>query len=1786
MLSKSPGPPKVSSSPLLSAWLGTAVPPTAELAHEAFQAIGRCANVLAGWRPHESQWLTVCSIARDECAKLELMYGAHSSSLAPKHVNAMFGDFRSWPLYSGLVAGAANPTDATWSFVAALVAWPALGSNVAGMRVGEIAKSHQLSLQTWLRESVRNADSLAAMQRLLDGALPTPRNLLLTSRSLKGKEAKWWAALKAYARAYCTSYQDSLLIPPTPADGDVPKPPAPGIRKIIDHSVATRPENEGLAPDDAGATRYVSHDAAYEADTTDPLTRHRVRCLASAREYNHLPLHWIKLNPEERRVMRDALQTAIFDRATQDGAIAIAMCALLSLSPADVSGLAIHASLTEAVDALTKVSTTLVWVDDQLVALQGVPRPECAFRQGKGMLLLPHRTYKALGLPSEITQVITAAGGRNHDKLLCCFPALVVAARELAAKWRRTTGARLHLGRIQRVVADRLLEKTYDECIVEATLPGARVPTGAGSYYSAIPASRAFTMHREAASDVLPWAIKDLPPAVSEHFRGCYIGSELLIPIDALKNALAALYDRARTSSTTGRRTIDVVANAFNFQTMYLVAIGTLLTTHRPTLAPFPRPDDLEPSLCRGLIIDKRAHARSTQRVVPLPESLAAQVEAYRKSARAVVGFLDDEHPNLAGALRSTLDERATGFPSAAALSLLAQVDGSWQLKPFSPEDWKTLWPEWTWPLNGNRHILTQWLQAQQVRRESINYLLGHAEAGQALFGRDCAVTIDAFCAEMKPILQRFGDSLGIRHLQPMRLYSRVATQAEPIQLAAPGFGDDARPPIQQRLSGAELETCRRILRDDVVTGASSDEERASQISALVAREFQSDAPRRARALALLLRWQRTQPTGEFLAKGRRIPFAIETTPVTRTELRDLVRGRQLQQALLQFACDFATTQEAVQEIDAASWWALLSLVATAFGGKHTHDKRHLWLEAIPSGTFHAQGSLWIEWNQGNGLKRWCADPISALLITRFLRRAPADMPRPADKSVRAATNRILADLVPLKGMGTAKQRLRAFAEAMRALHRSSIPGPLMAHMIGERHSAAVPRETLLRSTGVRLVPDPALLEELVVHVGKRHAGTVPEHQADPSGAALKLLVKAIGKAQGSSSRGGKASGRHGSRISHLKADLRQLEASTYGSDTTFKIVCSRVRELATEGGRLKRILATSTIAAYMRPVIAFARTEVGREFLNADPLAIEEAYRNLVMTGCNSKAFERLASLQDFHEHAVVHFGAAPVDWLDVASDLPHAAKRINANLVYAHEVDLACALIAAMEDLPAHLVLMAQATLHLMHDLGLRFGEVFRLRAKDVLTGATYLYVRSTEHGEVKTSSGVRMVPLRNLLGAPGHAALSSLLDRANTLSKSDPITPLFCDPDDPSALVLRADVVRIVSHALRVATGDLTIRPHHLRHSAVTNSYGLLVVDGLDDEWARGAALRNELISEVDATRRATHAHSQLFGHGGPDTTAIIYLHQQEFRVSNWMVKLLPDMTSVEIAGLTGWTDVRVRKAWSADKSTVEILRMAVSGALKDRTELDAWRGIQSTADPLPMTTRMDFARPAIELPKLREFLLHHIQRGLPPEALARLYGVPPVFAASLCRNLAVAVHHTTFALSFVRVDEYRLWPGYSIRTTRTHQLPPHLATLPSIKRMDGLSASRELADIASSFVRTFDPDQNCWDVSTCVELDAVTRWMQSVGIEPHDVTFEMPCFEDRVPDSLQMVVGNFQNANFLRIAPRQGRRRGGDQVRIRVRPDGFSAAATTLAQATFLWVVRVLASLEAYPVRDDH
>lgn len=258
---------------LLTAWLGEAVPPTAELAHEAFQALARCTDQIAKWRPAESQWPTLHAIALDECDELVALSGAHSSSLAPAHANAMYGDFRKWPLYSSLIAGAANPDDPTWSFVAALAAWPALGRNVAGMRVGHVSTTHVETLQKWLRESLRNADKLAVMRRLIGDMDVTPQHIAVADKSLKGHEERLWNALKAHAKAYCRSYPESPPIPGPSTEGAADPTLQTAIRKIIDHSVLADPDNTGLAPEDAGATRYVSQDTEDEDPTGDCLSQ-------------------------------------------------------------------------------------------------------------------------------------------------------------------------------------------------------------------------------------------------------------------------------------------------------------------------------------------------------------------------------------------------------------------------------------------------------------------------------------------------------------------------------------------------------------------------------------------------------------------------------------------------------------------------------------------------------------------------------------------------------------------------------------------------------------------------------------------------------------------------------------------------------------------------------------------------------------------------------------------------------------------------------------------------------------------------------------------------------------------------------------------------------------------------------------------------------------------------------------------------------------------------------------------------------------------------------------------------------------------------------------------------------------------------------------------------------------------------------------------------------------------------------------------------------------------------
>lgn len=1237
--------------------------------------------------------------------------------------------------------------------------------------------------------------------------------------------------------------------------------------------------------------------------------------------------------------------------------------------------------------------------------------------------------------------------------------------------------------------------------------------------------------------------------------------------------AFSALREKTIHACAIHRRTVENAAAAFNHQTFFTAAASCFLTGHRPTVAPFPRPSDLSVDRERAVIVDKHAHDRTHHRITPLPLVIIQQLGSYRKSLASIAKFLDKDHPEIASQLRSTTQLHATRFASSSTFPFLVLDGGTWRLAPLAPKDFATFWPEWRWPLNANRHFLTQELMDRGLSREFISFLLGHGGPGQTPFGKDCPHGVDDFIRIVRPHLDQIAESIGIQALEPIRPYRSCPSESTASYLPEPAFGDDARPrPRGKKLSTADLLACIRIAKeahDDPTLDSSAQEK---QIQESLEKEFPGEAAKCAHASHVIKRLGVRKLEVAAANKKRSLLFEVDASPIARTEPSDLAIGEQLRKEVLQQAIKFLKGSNPSPRHDQQRGIALATLLGAAFGGLLSKDAQAAFSNAIPHALYFAHEKIWIEWQAKDGLRRWVADPFTAAFLSRFLAEFRPDEQRSSRQGVKSAIQSILNSLATLKPYPAAN-RFDVFHVALGAAYRAFVPGIYLAHATRERPSASIPRSALLRGTGAILTCHPTAPKRTL---------TQPVPGA-PQGNSKNWLAKfksALAKALASGTKGGNAAGKRGTRLRELKRELVSLADAASENSSIFQIIVSRTQSLIRDGGRLKRNLATSTIATYLRPVLSFAGTHAAKDFLEAEPDEIASAYREIVASGSASTARVRFLALKDFHRHAETKFGAPSIDWEEVSEDLPFHLNQIDANLVYPHEIERASQLIQNATSLLPHLALLADLALRLMADLGLRFGEVFRLRVADVFNEGNVIFVRNTEHGEAKTSAGTRAVPAQILLSEEARSLLAEALVRARAIGNGDPLTPIFCNARDSRSLLPRQSVSRVLSEALRVATGDPSIRPHHLRHAAVNGKFDLLAAGhAAGKRWLEGEGMRRVLLGHLEPTRRAIHFVSQTFGHGGPDTTARNYLHGHEFRLHCLLSRQpIPPLTSSGIGTLCGWPSARVRKARTQHGETAtDLLHRAACGYFRERPDLDAWRGLKfSTA---PFTTALEVTGPActIALPSLYLLFRRSFEEGIPAMALARLHDLDEAYCARLIYSAKEIPKQTAFHLSFMPAEDFQSWPGCRLQRLSGDQAPPHLAGCASLTRMDAIAPNQEMVRAATTALRTYSVLASSWRATNATELAETATWLAACGNLLH-AQVTIPCAPVaffRSQPGLRQTLGNSR----LLTQQRSNRRRGGESVRIQISQEAFGACSATVVTATFLWLARSLASLKS-------
>ncbi len=180
-----------------------------------------------------------------------------------------------------------------------------------------------------------------------------------------------------------------------------------------------------------------------------------------------------------------------------------------------------------------------------------------------------------------------------------------------------------------------------------------------------------------------------------------------------------------------------------------------------------------------------------------------------------------------------------------------------------------------------------------------------------------------------------------------------------------------------------------------------------------------------------------------------------------------------------------------------------------------------------------------------------------------------------------------------------------------------------------------------------------------------------------------------------------------------------------------------------------------------------------------------------------------------------------------------------------------------------------------------GLRVSEALSIALRDIqmpdhnLDGAEIvLLVRQNQYVDVKSYDSRRMLPLQLLLTEAECADFRSFyLGRCKLYKRMNVM--LFSSGSRSTAPLLDRVVHEYIHEAMRVVTGDHSLRFQHLRHTFANNL--LMAYHEVSPPWPSPQHLRGVMgVLGSSHTRKGLYFIAQLLGHASPSTTLKSYTH----------------------------------------------------------------------------------------------------------------------------------------------------------------------------------------------------------------------------------------------------------------------------------------------------------------------
>lgn len=1371
------------------------------------------------------------------------------------------------------------------------------------------------------------------------------------------------------------------------------RPPALVARQIVLRKPAAH--RPGIDASETGETASVA-EAAAAPNTGElpslPLQKWQVLDARFATEFDNqfLPFSWEVLNGHDLASIVGQIKSILGNEEENSRARAGALAACLSIvtsrSPEELARFRLFRS--RATDGLLFPA---ILVDHSCWYSPFPPLERFEPDDEQARWLKPVGDGCCLPLPAEVMSALArlpACGETFGEALGYSAEELADLVQDICRTVRKDAKSRANASWLRGVIFHKLLALSGDEVGSIATLGNAEHAPGAGLYYVTFEQAKWRNLYSRALTALA------LTPSAVAGTESLPYGSRQY-PDEAKLREWITSFSQLTLSQCKKAKTTTELIEAHNHFAGYTFLMLLACTGHRPadTYTFSVLSIDLENGWV--IISDKITSPSTRVRLIPLPRLVVKQLKNYWVHLRNLSKKLQTENPELSDKISMLIEA-----PIHPLMPLFFWLDEKLSTSDIDTPSFKD---RYGWPFEGNvfRHCLATGLREHGALSEHIAILLGHVGAGQFGFGKFSALSPQAWKEKILPALDLLLEAQGWASIAGVTHPRWASTLHEPRReslekIPVMDSFAKSRTHIEDSKSDREIVRSAFIAAKQSVPADRPKEEFLAKFrNEIVERSI--DAPDRlAKRLNFHVRFIRLHRNAlnPSSIPGWATDMHGEDNPLDPESLVLADCANHLRDAFSAISQEYLT-------IGRLEHIALIMISSALFGGL----LRKTLLEQIPAklsaGVRRFGECLWIDFDdpQSGGSQRWFPDPVTALLIARFITK-PDPGQAVNSKLLRQCLNKLLIKMGQAQPGNFKASTLDDIIKIGKAYFALHLPGLLRAYAGGEVRSASLAEGCWLRLLSGRPLVGPQVEEP--IERGSiqplRHASQdVKSARAD-----IKEIFDAIRDALPASSSG--ATNLKGARknpLTRLSGSLDQIVESKPGMSSIVFAVLSWANHLATEGSVVVRKPAIGTIYSYVtdiaRPLVEFC-SEVG--FVELNEAELTDIYQRAIDCGSKNNRASRANSLRWFHEFCEEEFDIPDLDWDEVAPGLTNDRSNVSANLVTFPEYGIAKNVIGNHPQLNTRDRQMYMVALILIYRCGLRLGELLRLTVSDLIFQEKgVLLVRNGIYGKTKTRAGIRQVPWLGNLDDEEKKIVKEWIEHRRVAANGDPWGALFGIAEESRTLEVRLHLSRVLTEVLRFVTGDPTARIHHLRHGAGTSALSLAmsanhagkVAENISG-WFGGkggqdiaSVFREFHLGQPGPTRRIVYAISQALGHTSPRTTCWHYGHLLDYSLYERVASLV-SLRNIDVANLSGMSQnaIGVAAFKNPGKTPAEL---ALSWLLKDVPGLEPHTKLADhpVADTLPSKAPIH----PLTSPKLAHVILTDLSSGFSVAKIAGRY-----------------------------------------------------------------------------------------------------------------------------------------------------------------------------------------------------